>query len=115
MLPATALREMEGSVAEAMATPNNPSGSCMKRKAYWSQPTGPFTPRTGSTMVVAKLVLTSTFTCTAALPMMAGPIRRMMRRNPGCDQSMARLETEAGAPQAGNCQRSCTSPPSTTP
>lgn len=33
ILPAAALREMEGSVAEAMATPNNPKGSCMKRNA----------------------------------------------------------------------------------
>jgi hypothetical protein len=33
MLPAAALREMDGSVAEAIATPNNPKGSCMKRNA----------------------------------------------------------------------------------
>jgi hypothetical protein len=33
MFPAAALREMYGSVAEAIATPNNPSGSCMKRNA----------------------------------------------------------------------------------
>ena len=32
-LPAPALREMEGSVADAIATPNKPSGSCMKRNA----------------------------------------------------------------------------------
>ena len=28
-----ALREIAGSVAEAMATPNKPSGNCMKRNA----------------------------------------------------------------------------------
>ena len=28
-----ALREMAGSVAEAMATPNKPSGNCMNRNA----------------------------------------------------------------------------------
>ena len=33
MSPVAALREIDGSVAEAMATPNNPSGSCMKRNA----------------------------------------------------------------------------------
>ena len=33
MLPAAALREIDGSVADAMATPNRPSGSCMKRNA----------------------------------------------------------------------------------
>ena len=74
-LPEAALREMEGSMAEAMATPNRPRGSCMKRKANCNQLTGPFSPRSGSTMVEARLVLTATFTCTAAVPMMAGPIR----------------------------------------
>ena len=29
-----ALRDMAGSVAEAMATPNRPSGNCMNRNAY---------------------------------------------------------------------------------
>jgi hypothetical protein len=31
--PAAALREMDGSVADPMATPNNPRGNCMKRNA----------------------------------------------------------------------------------
>ncbi len=43
--PSEALREMAGRVAEAMATPNKPSGSCMNRKAYPSQATGPSGPR----------------------------------------------------------------------
>ena len=33
MSPMAALRDTAGNVAEAIATPNNPSGSCMKRKA----------------------------------------------------------------------------------
>ena len=32
-LPAAALRDTEGKVAEAMATPKSPSGSCIKRNA----------------------------------------------------------------------------------
>ena len=33
MRPSAALREMAGSVADATATPNSPSGNCMKRNA----------------------------------------------------------------------------------
>ncbi len=77
-LPAPALLEIEGSVADAIATPKSPSGNCMKRKAYPSQLTGPLPG-----IREAKLVFTMTLICTAALPRMAGPISRMMCRSPG--------------------------------
>ena len=111
----SALREMSGRVADAIATPNSPSGSCMKRKANWSQLTGPLTPRTRSTMVEAKFVFTATLTCTAAVPTMAGIISRMMRCNPGCDQSIAGRKENPARCRLGSCHTSCSAPPSTTP
>ena len=49
-------------------------------------------PRTGSTMEEAKLVFTITLIWTAALPRIAGTIRRKMRTNP--------VEPELTGPQA---------------
>ena len=72
------LREMDGKVAEAMATPNSPRGSCMKRNAYPSQLTGP-----SPGMRDAKFVFTITLICTAAFPRMAGPIMRKILCSPG--------------------------------
>jgi len=92
---------MEGSMAEAMATPNRPRGSCMKRNANCNQLTGPSTPVRGSTIEEAKLVLTTTFTCTAAEPMMAGPIREMMWRRPEWDQSKRGRNPKTEPAQAG--------------
>ena len=81
--PLAAAREMAGSVAPPMATPNRPSGSCMKRKAQPSQVTGPLKPVTGSLICEAKFEFTMTLICTAALPRMAGPMSLAMWMRPG--------------------------------
>src|SRR5580658_8268086 len=107
IFPAAALREMEGSVADPMATPNNPRGSCMNRNAYPSQLTGPSYPRTGSEIPDARFVLTATLISTAAFPKIAGPIMRRIRCKPGCDQSKAAWKRYPSLRRLGNCQHNC--------
>ncbi len=59
------------------ATPNTPIGSCIKRNAYDSHDSAP------SEMRLANDELTTTFTCTAATPSVAGAISMAIRRVPG--------------------------------
>ncbi len=60
-----------------MATPNIPSGNCIKRNALLSHDTAPLP------WLLAKDVFTATLTCTALAAITAGPIRRRMVRTPG--------------------------------
>src|SRR6266516_1005209 len=110
-----ALRETDGRRADAKATPKTPSGNCMKRKAYVSQLTGPSGPRSGSERREAKLVFTVTLIWTAVLTRIAGPIRRKICCNPGCDQLKAGLKLKPNARRLGICQTNCSTPPNTTP
>src|SRR6266550_3851573 len=68
VLPTAALRETNGSVTVATATPKIPRGNCIKRKAMFSHVIGP------SPIPDAKMLLTATFTCTALAEMRMTPI-----------------------------------------
>src|SRR5437667_12336136 len=84
IFPTAALFETSGRVTVPMATPKIPSGNCIKRKAMFSQLTGPL-PR-----LAANPLLIRTFTCTAG-----GDDRRSHQDENGTDALVAPLKIRA--------------------
>ena len=76
MSPAPARRDSSGSVTVPSATPNRPSGSCIRRNAIDSQKIGP------SPSVEANIELTSTLNCVVLAAMTDGPMSARMALTP---------------------------------
>ena len=109
ILPTAALLETSGRVTVPIATPNTPSGSCIRRNAMLSQLTGP------SPKVEANELLTSTLTCTALAATTAGPISTSTVRTPSSFQWKSGLKRNPTRKRAGNWAVSCQSPPTSVP
>ncbi len=64
---------------------------------------------------VASTVLTNTFTCVAASPIVPGPISMSMRRSPSWRQSSSGAYEKPSRRSSGHCSAICATPPSSAP
>ena len=62
-------------------------------------------------MLDARLELTTTLICRAALPRIAGPIMRAIWRSPGWFQSIRGRKPNPARHIDGNCHNNCNTPP----
>ena len=107
--PRATCRDTTGRVTVPIATPKSPIGSCMKRKATFSHDTGPL-PR-----YEAKLLLTNTFTCTAAAPIVAGAMSRSTWRSAGSRSARTAGSGSRRAAATAAARASWRRPPSSVP